>query len=214
MPRWISPKKWIRFERPPFHQRRWQLVILSFMCWLILLPAPTDSALAMDKATGIPLQNAKQASPHVRSAMAVLATLQQAAVLPPEGTREADRIIQGVIQIQSVFAKGTDPSIQEFARRALTDKHGEQAATNLEQFRASGWTADMLEALADADFKALPNERETLAMGLSQFNLSVDDFRRFMQLVRDGRSALTAQGLAFDEVYTQYRNTIPGSAGR
>ena len=143
--------------------------------------------------------------------MAVLATLQQAAVLPPEGTREADRVIQAVIQIQSVFAKGTDPSIQEFARRALTDKHGEQAAISLGQFRASGWTVDMLEALADAEVNASPDERETLATGLRQFNLSVDDFRRFMQLVRDGLSALTAQGLAFAEVYTQYRNTMPGT---
>lgn len=182
------------------------------MFWLIFLTAQSGSALATDGMTDVPRQGAKQASPYVRSAMAVLATLQQAAVLPPEGTREADRVIQAVIQIQSVFVKGTDPSIQEFARRALTDKHGEQAATNLEQFRANGWTADMLEALADADFKTPPDERETLTMGLRQFNLSVDDFRRFMQLVRDGRSALTARGLAFEEVYTQHRNTMPGTA--
>lgn len=144
--------------------------------------------------------------------MAVLATLQQAAVLPPEGTREADRVIQAVIQIQSVFAKGTDPSIQEFARHALADKHGDTAATSLEQFRASGWTADMLEALADADVNATPDERERLATGLRQFNLSVDDFRRFMQLVRDGRSALTERGLAFEEVYARHRSAMPGAA--
>ncbi|MFO0697897.1 MAG: hypothetical protein U0236_01620 [Nitrospira sp.] len=168
----------------------------------------------MDGTTEVPRPGAKQASPYVRSAMAALATLQQAATLPPEGTREADRVIQAVIQLQSVFAKGTDPSIQEFARRALTDKHGEQAATRLELFRTTGWTAEMLEALADADVNATPDDRETLAIGLKQFNLSVDDFRRFMQLVRDSRSALIAKGLAFDEVYTQYRNTMPGSAGR
>jgi hypothetical protein len=143
--------------------------------------------------------------------MAVLATLQQAAVLPPEGTREADRIIQAVIQLQSVFAKGTDPAIQEFARRALTDKYGDRAAPSLEQFRARGWTADILEALADADFKASPDEREALSLGLRQVNLSVDEFQRFMQLVRDGRSTLTAQGLAFDEVYTHHRNRMPGA---
>lgn len=144
--------------------------------------------------------------------MALLATLQQAAVLPPEGTREADRIIQAVIQIQSVFAKGTDPAIQEFAQGALADKHGEQAAASLERFRAGGWTADMLEALADADFKISSDEREKLAPGLGQFNLSVDDFRRFMQLVRDGRSALTARGSVFEEVYTDHRNRMPGAA--
>jgi hypothetical protein len=70
----------------------------------------------------------------------------------------------------------------------------------------------MLEALADADFKAQPDEQAHLTMGLGQFNLSVDDFRRFMQLVRDGRSALTAQGLVFEEVYARHRNTMPGAA--
>lgn len=214
MCRWRSLGKLVLLDNPLFHPYPRHILGLGFILWLALLPAPSGSVLADDGTTGIPRQQAKQASPYVGSAMAVLATLQQAAVLPPEGTREADRVIQAVIQLQSVFSKGTDPSIQEFARRALTDKHGEQAATSLERFRTSGWTADMLEALADADLKANPDEREHLAIGLGQFNLSVNDFRQFMQLVRDGRSALTAQGLAFEEVYTRHRSTMPGATGR
>ncbi len=70
----------------------------------------------------------------------------------------------------------------------------------------------MLEALAEADVKAQLDEREQLTAGLRQFNLSLDDFRKFMQLVRDGRSALTTQGLAFDEVYAHHRSTMPGAA--
>lgn len=214
MRRWPSPEKSVRLDRPPFRWRPRQILGLGFALWLVLLPAHNGSVLGNDGSTGAPRQNAKQISPHVGSAMAVLATLEQAAVLPPEGTREADRIIQAVIQLQSVFAKGSDPSIQDFARRALTDKYGEQAASRLERFRASGWTSDMLEALADADFKAPDDEREQLAPGLGQFNLSVDDFRRFMQLVRDGKSALTARGLVFEEVYTHHRNAMPGATAR
>lgn len=56
--------------------------------------------------------------------MAVLATLEQAQVLPPEGSRDADRVIQSVIQLQSVFAKGTDRSVQEFAQRAIANTPG------------------------------------------------------------------------------------------
>lgn len=212
MRRWPSMEKPVRLDRPPLHLYPHQILGLGFALWLVVLLAHTGSAFANDGTTGAPRQNAKQTSPHVGSAMAVLATLQQAAVLPPEGTREADRVIQAVIQIQSVFAKGTDPAIQEFAQRALADKHGERASSSLEQFRASGWTANMLEALVDADVKASPDEREQLAMGLRQFNVSVDDFRRFMQLVRDGRSALTAQGLAFETVYAHHRSTMPGAA--
>ena len=209
---WSSPEGVVPSGRSSFRWQPHPISSLTVTLWLILLPVDGAWAITESEISLTLAQRAKAASPYIGSAMAVLATLQQAAVLPPEGTREADRIIQAVIQLQSVFAKGTDPSIQEFARRALATKRGEDAATSLEHFRAGGWTADMLEALADADSNASPDERKTLATGLGQFNLSVDDFRRFMQLVRDGRSALTAQGLAFEEVYTHHRSTMPGAA--
>lgn len=166
----------------------------------------------MSEHVSILTQRATSASPYVGSAMAVLATLEQAQVLPPEGSREADRVIQSVIQLQSVFAEGADPSIQEFAQQALAHTHGTNAPMALEQFRADGWTADMLEALADAESRASADERQGLAAGLGRFNLSVDDFRRVMQLVRDGRSALEARGQSFQEVYAHHRKTMPGSA--
>ncbi len=146
--------------------------------------------------------------------MAVLATLEQAQVLPPEGSREADRVIQAVIQLQSVFVKGTDRSVQEFAQRAIAHAPGRNVQMVLEGFRSNGWTADMLVALADADRRASAEERQELATGLGQFNLSVDDFRRLMQLVRDGRAALEAQGQNFDEVYARHRNAMPGATAR
>lgn len=169
-------------------------------------------SLTLGQTVPIPAQRAKNASPHVGSAMAVLATLEQAQVLPPEGTREADRVIQAVIQFQSVFAKGTDRSVQEFLYHAVTDTRGEEVSSTLERFRTHGWTAELLEALADADQRTSVEELGRLAAGFGQFNLSVNDFRRFMQLVRDGRSALAAQGQTFEEVYTRHRHAMPGAS--
>lgn len=167
----------------------------------------------MGNATaGMAAQQTGSASPHVGSAMAVLATLEQAQVLPPEGSREADRVIQSVIQFQSAFAKSTDRALQDFVHRAVAVKHGEEAASLLERFRANGWTTEILEALADADQHASTEELDRLATGFRQFNLSVDDFKRFMQLVRDGRSALAARGQHFEEVYAHHRKTMPGAA--
>ncbi|MBK9305756.1 MAG: hypothetical protein IPM58_01370 [Nitrospira sp.] len=157
-------------------------------------------------------QRAKSASPYVGAAMAVLATLEQAQVLPPEGGREADRVIQSVIQLQSVFSKGTDPSTQRFAQQAVAHMHGTNAPMAFERFRTHGWTADILEALADAERRASADEQQELAPGLGQFNLSVDDFRRLMRLVRDGRSALEARGQNFADVYARHRNAMPGAA--
>jgi hypothetical protein len=144
--------------------------------------------------------------------MAVLATLEQAQVLPPEGTREANHIIKSVIQFQSAFAKSTDPTVQDFVRRAVAKKHGEHAAETLARFRASGWTPDVLEALADADLQTPIPELQSMTAGLGEFNLSVEEFQRFMRLVRDGEHALASRGQNFREVYAFHRKQMPGAA--
>lgn len=146
--------------------------------------------------------------------MAVLATLEQAQVLPPEGTREANHVIKSVIQFQSVFAKSTDPAVQDFVRRAVTQRHGEQATEMLARFRSSGWTPEVLEALADADLHTPVDELRSLATGLGQFNVSVEDFQQFMRLVRDGEQAFASRGQNFQEVYASHRKTMPGTAIR
>jgi hypothetical protein len=186
-------------------------VLLSVALWLLLFSVESVASFAMSEGTSILTQRAKSTSPYVGAAMAVLATLEQAQVLPPEGSREADRVIQSVIQLQSAFAKGTDPSIQTFTQQALAHAHGTNAQMAFERFRANGWTADMLEALADAERRASADKQQELAPGLGQFNLSVDDFRRLMQLVRDGRSALEARGQSFQEVYAHHRKAMPGA---
>jgi len=146
--------------------------------------------------------------------MAVLATLEQAQVLPPEGTKEADHVIKSVIQFQSVFTNSADPSVQNFVRRAVTRTQGEHAADVLAQFRSSGWTPEVLEALADADLHMPVAELRSLTTGFEPFNLSVEDFQRFMRLVRDGEQALASRGQNFQAVYGSHRKTMPGAPVR
>lgn len=143
--------------------------------------------------------------------MAVLATLEQARVLPPEGTKDADRIIKSVIQLQSLFAKSTYPELRDFMQRAIANRRGTQASDVLAQFQSNGWTSEALEALAEAAAHMPADELQPLAPGLTAFNLSVDDFRQFMQLVRDGKQALASQGKDFHEVFAAYRKTMPGA---
>lgn len=153
----------------------------------------------------------KASSPQVGSAMAVLATLEQAQVLPPEGTTEANHVIKSVIQFQSVFATSTDPAVQNFIHRAVAQEHGAHAAEVLAQFRSSGWTPEVLVALAEADLHTPLDELRSLAKGLGQFNVSVDDFQQFMRLVRDGEQAFASRGQNFQEVYASHRKAMPGA---
>ena len=184
------------------------IVIVAFMTAMAGL---IDPVVAED-ATPRPAQQAsRDHKPHVGSAMALLATLEQAHVLPPENTPEANQIIKSVIQFQSAFAKSDDRSVQDFVARALAMKYGEQAADRMAEFRSSGWTAGLLEALADAELEATAEDRQALATGLSRFNLSTNDFHRFMNLVRDARQALEKRGSTFEQVYASHRRTMPGA---
>lgn len=142
--------------------------------------------------------------------MALLATLEQAQVLPPEGTKDADRVIKSVIQFQSAFAKSTDPSIQTFLLQAVQRKHGTEAPALVEHFRSTGWTSHVIEALADAELQSSREDLRTLSTGLGHFNLSVEDFTRFMQLVRNGHTALASRGQSFPDAYASHRQAMPG----
>lgn len=148
-------------------------------------------------------RSARTASPFIGSAMAVLATLQDAGVLPPEGTPEANHIIRFVIQFQSVFTKSENEAVREFVRQALASDAG--------NLRATGWTADVLERLSDEEARNTPERLRQLAPGFAPFNLSVEEFHRFMQLVRDARQAFQARGLEFRNIFSSRRKEMPGA---
>jgi hypothetical protein len=177
----------------------------------IVEAAPALADPAKNPVLTKPARSAKTASPHIGSAMALLATLQDADVLPPEGTPEANHIIRFAIQFQSVFTKSDDPAVQEFARQALAQKHGDQAAAIVKNLRTSGWTADILERLSDEEARYSSEHLQTLAHGFAPFNLSVEEFHRFMQLVRNARQAFHTRGLEFGNIFSSRRKEMPGA---
>lgn len=154
---------------------------------------------------------AKTASPFIGSAMAVLATFQDADVLPPEGTPEANHIIRLVIQFQSVFTKSENVAVREFVRQALAPNNGDQTADIAGNLRTTGWTAEVLERLSDEEARRSSEDLQTLAHGFAPFNLSVEEFHRFMQLVRDARQAFQARGLEFRNIFSSRRKEMPGA---
>jgi len=144
--------------------------------------------------------------------MAVLATLQDAGVLPPEGTPEANHIIRFVIQFQSVFTKSDNEAVREFVRQALALDAGGQNTEIAGKLSATGWTADLLERLSDEEARHTPERLHLLAPGFAPFNLSVEEFHRFMQLVRDARQAFRDRGLEFRDIFSARRKEMPGAA--
>lgn len=185
-------------------------MMAAFLAGAVTFGFPSH-LLAAHQTNPMPVQQSGKApTPHIGSAMAVLATLEQAQVLPPEGTEEANQIIKSVIQFQSAFAKSTDHAIQNFLLRALTKNHGEQAAALRTQFRSNGWTPEVLASLALADIQTPADELQPLAAGLRQFNLSVEDLQQFMRLVREAEQTFIARGLNLQQVFASQRKEMPG----
>ena len=142
--------------------------------------------------------------------MAVLATLQDADVLPPEGTPDANRVIKAVIQFQSVFLKSGDPSVQLFLTQALAAPGGRSADETLSRFRSAGWTSDVLEALNEQWIATAIDQRERLAPGFRQFNVSLADFDWLMEFIAKARTAFMQRGQNMHQVFAQRRREMPG----
>lgn len=144
--------------------------------------------------------------------MAVLAMLQDADVLPPEGTPEANRVIKVVIQFQSVLIKSHDPAVQAFLSQALTAQGGSPANETLSRFRSSGWTSEVLEALNEQWDTTAIDQRARLEPGFRHFNVSLADFDWLMGLVAKARTAFVQRGQNIHRVFAQRRQEMPGGA--
>lgn len=142
--------------------------------------------------------------------MAILATLQDADVLPPEGTEEANHIIQRVIQFQSIFMNSSDPAVQGFLKEALVMKWGDQAADIGARFHEGGWTTEVLEALSERRSSTTDDQRVPLAAGFRAYNMSLTDFDSLTDLFGRARAALTQRGRNIHHVFHERRQKMPG----
>ena len=143
--------------------------------------------------------------------MALLATLEDAQVLPPEGTPEANRVIKIVIQFQSAFMKSTDPAVRDFFRHALAKQFGESRGGELDvAFSKTGWTSPVLEALERYRAAALKSELKGLTTGFLQFNVTPADFEYLTDLFHQALLEYRRRGQDIHERFAQRRLGMPG----
>ena len=178
------------------------MLVCCLLAGLIMETGISVLAQAPDRAT--------TPSGPVGASMAVLAMLQDADVLPPEGTPEANHVIKAVIQFQSVFLKSGDPAVQTFLSRAFAAQRGSGANEAAARFRSAGWTSDALEALSAQWVATAIDQREPLAPGFHQFNVSPTDFDWLMELIAKARTAFMQRGQNIHQVFVQRRREMPG----
>ena len=161
-------------------------------------------------ANALAQSQGRVSSEPVGASMAMLATLQGADVLPPEGTPEANRIIQMVIQFQAVFMKSSDPAVRDFFDQALLAQWADQAQPLGVAFRTRGWTSEVLEALSGQYRKLSAQERARLAGAFAAFNMQLADFEFLSELFGKAQTAYSQRGQEIHRIFAEHRRSMPG----
>ena len=142
--------------------------------------------------------------------MALLATFEDAGVLPPESSPDANRLIKALIQFQSALMKSDQPAVTQVLAGALTAKMGDAAPPAIERFRSDGWTSESLEAIVEylGNSSVWDSNLET---GFRAYNIGGSDFTLLSRIFRAARTQLAAQGHDLHAVYASRRREMPGA---
>ena len=159
-----------------------------------------------------PTKSGRTPAAHIGSVMAMLATFHEAGVLPPESSREADRLIHALIQSQSMFLKSPDPAVRKLFSSALAEKFdAEKAASLTRAFASQGWTSETLEALVDYSAQRSLVDAPRLAQVFHDYNVSTTDWQFVRQVFTKARERLLEQGKQVHSVFAAQRASIPGA---
>src|SRR2546422_11686990 len=144
-----------------------QLVSLAVAC-----------ALWVTSAAGEPSR------PLVGHIMALLVVFEEAAVLPPETSPEANALIHALIQTQAALTKSTNPA----TRRRFTDALRRSEARQAEPDPREGVTSRTLEAIVTYAETHAPTARPDVMAGVKEFNVSPDDLDLRARVFRQARA--------------------------
>ena len=159
------------------------------------------------------LSQGRAPSGPVGASMALLATLQDAGILPPEGTPEANKVVQIVIQFQGLFMKSTDTAVRQFVDQAITVKFPTGAEDITVEFRKAGWTSEVLEAVCDHYKELSVQQRVQLAGSFARVNMRPEDFEALSDLYDKAQSAFNQQGRNIHRIFAEHRRDMPGGKG-
>jgi len=169
--------------------------------WMTGSPAPISAK---------PVKTSRTPAQHVGSVMAVLATFNDAGVLPPESSVQANQLIRALIQFQMVFVKSPEPAVREFLSSALIAQTGEQATMVFDRFALTGWTSQSLEAVVDYSQLYPMWENPTMENTFRAYNLSPEDWELVQTLFVKARQNLAHREKDFHAVFANHRSGMPG----
>jgi hypothetical protein len=145
----------------------------------------------------------------VGSVMALLATFEAVNVLPPEGTSQANQLIHGLIQLQSVLVKSQALEWSEYVSAAVNHRFEMDSAAILQSIHQSGLTSKVLEALLIYDKKMPIWDQPAMAQIFQRYNVSRPDWQLIEQIFAQADAVYRTKGSSIHEAYEHWRSQMP-----
>src|SRR3989454_9882297 len=165
-----------------------RLVTLVFACLLWVSPAAGESS-----------------RPLVGHIMALLAVFDEADVLPPETSPEANALIHALIQTQAALTKSTNPATRGWFDEALRRSE----APGAEPDPREGLTCRALEAIVAYAETHPPTARPDVMAGFQEFNVSPADLDLMARVYRQARDRFGSTGRNIHRIYEAQRRAMP-----
>src|SRR2546428_8598311 len=143
--------------------------------------------------------------PLVGHVMALLAVFEEAAVLPPETSPEANALIHALIQTQAALTKSTNPATRGWFADALRQSEAREAAPDPRE----GLTSRTLEAIVTYADTHPPSARPEVMARLREFNVSPADLDLMTRVYRQAQDRFRSTGRNIHARYDAQRRAMP-----
>ena len=156
------------------------------------------------------LTSERASSSMVGSIMALLATLEEAGVLPPKGTPQANQVIHGLIQLQSALMKSTSPELAAYRVAAEAFWMTQHIDGEDGEAEGQGLTARVFGALIAYDQEHPLWDEPKIVLAMRTFNVTREDWVLIVDLFHQAEVVFGEQGRSIHQIYETWRTTMPG----
>lgn len=146
----------------------------------------------------------------VGTIMSLLATFEEAGVLPSEGTAQADQVIHSLIQVQSAFMKSPSPELVAYWEAAAVQWTSQRKEQGDGLFRQQGLTDRMLAALVAYDLEHPLWENPEIISVMQRFHVTRAGWVLIAELFKKADAVFGEQGRSIHMVYESLRKTMTG----
>ena len=146
----------------------------------------------------------------VGTIMTFLATFEEAGVLPPEGTAQANQVIHALIQVQSAFMKSPSSELAAFREAAIAHWGSQHKGQGNGAVGENGLTDRMLAALITYDLEHPLWQDPKIVSAMQKFNVTKTDWMLIVGLFKNAEGVFRTQGRSLHSVYEAWRLKMPG----